>query len=151
MSAQTFETLKPEESTQNQPKLEDTVSKDVIPEKTGVKTGTQENSEADSEIATSLNSMRLEMKTTLGEINSTVKLVAQANASGSKQPVEEKEKDTGFIDLSQPPGHHATGQDRRNHSVVVTELISSITKPEQEKQLVRQGNSKTLVIQILNL
>ncbi len=95
MSGQAFVAPKPVEKPQTQPKLEETGSKDAIVKKTGEKDGAQENSEANTEISTSLNLLRKEVKNGLGEMNSRLKLVAQAKARGSKQPVEEKEKDTG--------------------------------------------------------
>ena len=58
------------ESTKKQPLSEQTEEKGGKIQKTTYETGTQLISESDSEITTSRNSMRLEMKNTLADISS---------------------------------------------------------------------------------
>ena len=75
--------------------------------KTEDKVDAQGNSEANSDIATSLKSMEIKLTNTLGEINTRVKKLEQTNTTENKGAVVTKKTVTDVKDLTQPIAQHS--------------------------------------------
>ncbi len=127
VSGSTYTGPKPEEKKESQPTLEHTAQSEENSELTPKEPSTSGKSEANGEITTSVEKMRLELKTGLGDINARLKKVEHDSTTTPKPSSEGNQDKPPLIDLTQPPAHEQSSdtnpEEKTNPSDKKTETI----------------------------
>ena len=112
LSGQPFEFKTPDEPPEIQDAGSETDNKDKLSKKSGVQGGGTGSSEAISEIATSIKTMKIELLNKMGDMDSRLSKVEQPKTDDAKTDVVEKKPKTVAVPLIPPPSEHRSDENK---------------------------------------